>query len=120
MACDAYYTEHNISHPPVDRCALREIESRTAREVAVIGMSTTLFGVPNLLVAAWCIKTIGVKKALLIQVFTAAVRLAIQNVGAMTGGNRGILIMQASQIITIIGGPNEYVLALNSFITELV
>ncbi|KAF1966508.1 MFS general substrate transporter [Bimuria novae-zelandiae CBS 107.79] len=120
MACDAYYTEHNVRNPPQDRCALRQIESRTAREVAIIGMSTTLFGVANLLVATWCIKKLGVKRALLIQIFWPAVRLAIQNWGAMTGGSRGILIMQASQIITIVGGPNGYVLALNSFITDVV
>lgn len=120
MACDAYYTEHDISNPPESRCAIREIESRTAREVAIIGMSTTIFGVVNLLVAAWCIKKLGVKTALIIQIFWPAVRLAIQNWGAMQGGSKGILIMQASQIITVVGGPNGYVLALNSFITDVV
>lgn len=120
MACDAFYAEHTIANPPLDRCALRDIESRTAREVAIIGMSTTLFGLANLLFAAWCIKKLGVKRALLIQIFWPAVRLAIQNVGAMTGGSRGILIMQASQVITVVGGPNGYVLALNSFITDVV
>lgn len=120
MACDAYYLEHDVLHPPEDRCSLRQIGSRTAREVAIIGMSTTFFGVANLLVAAWCIKKLGVKLALLIQIFWPAVRLAIQNLGAMTGGSKGILIFQASQIITIVGGPNGYVLALNSFVTEIV
>jgi hypothetical protein len=120
MACDAYYLEHDVLHPPEDRCSLREIESRTAREYAIVGMSTTFFGLANLLVAAWCIKKLGVKKALMIQIFWPAVRLAIQNLGAMTGGSKGILIFQASQIITIVGGPNGYVLALNSFVTEVV
>lgn len=120
MACDAYYSEHNVLHQPEDRCSLREIGSRTAREVAIIGMSTTFFGVANLLVTAWCIKKLGVKQALLIQVFWPAVRLLVQNVGAMAGGSKGILIFQASQIITIVGGPNGYVLALNSFVTDIV
>ncbi|KAF9734169.1 hypothetical protein PMIN03_011468 [Paraphaeosphaeria minitans] len=120
MACDAYYLEHDVLHPPEDRCSLREIGARTAREVAIIGMSTTFFGVANLLVATWCIKKLGVKQALMIQIFWPAVRLAIQNLGAMTGGSKGILIFQASQIITIVGGPNGYVLALNSFVTEIV
>lgn len=32
----------------------------------------------------------------------------------------GILIIQLSQIITVIGGPAGYLLALNSFATEVV
>jgi MFS family permease len=99
---------------------VREIEASTARSVAVLAASTTIFGLLNLLVTGWTIKSFGVKIALLISVFWPAARLAVQNVGVMTGGNTGILIVQASQVITIIGGPNGYVLALNSFITDVV
>jgi hypothetical protein len=60
-----------------------------------------------------------VKPALLIQVFWPAIRLLVQNIGVAAGGKNGIIIMQCSQIITIIGGPNGYVLALNSFVTEV-
>jgi hypothetical protein len=46
--------------------------------------------------------------------------LLIQNAGVEVGNKEGIIIVQCSQIITIIGGPNGYLLALNSFISEVV
>lgn len=118
MTCDAHYGTHTGLDS--DRCSLRQIEAGTARAVAVLGATTTIFGLMNLLVTGWTIKRLGVKKALAIQIFWPAVRVAIQNVGVMTGSNAGILIVQSSQIITIIGGPNGYVLALNSLVTDIV
>jgi MFS family permease len=120
MTCDAYYEHHSIHPSTTDRCAKREIEGRMAREVTILAASTTIFGVMNLFVTGWSIKRFGVKKALLIQVFWPAVRLAVQITGIFVGSNAGILIVQGSQIITIIGGPNGYVLTLNAFITDVV
>ncbi|KIW02644.1 uncharacterized protein PV09_06083 [Verruconis gallopava] len=122
MTCQAYYDTHT---PPSlatskDRCSMPAIEASTAKSVALLGASTTLFGLINLFITGWLIKRIGVKSTLLIQVFWPAVRLLIQNIGVMSGGSIGIIIVQCSQIITIIGGPNGYLLALNSFITEVV
>jgi MFS family permease len=120
MTCDAYYEKHD--HDPADRdpCAKREIEARAARAFALLAASTTLFGLMNLLVAGWTIKRLGVKRALIIQVFWPAVRLLIQNIGIMKGSNMGIAIVQASQMITIVGGPNGYVLCLNTFVADVV
>ena len=121
MTCEAYYETHPPPGPDVkDRCSIHEVEAGTARALALLGASTTLFGLMNLMVCHWTIKRLGIKFALVIQVFWAAARLAVQNVGVMTGGNTGILITQCSQIITILGGPNGYVLTLNSFITDVV
>ncbi|KAF2750158.1 MFS general substrate transporter [Sporormia fimetaria CBS 119925] len=121
MACDAYYEKHSLPNPELhDRCDVREIEARTATAVALLAGSTTIFGLLNLLVTGWCIKRFGVKIALLISVFWSAARLLIQNIGVMTGSNLGILIVQSSQIVTIAGGPYGYVLALNSFVTDIV
>jgi MFS family permease len=120
MTCEAYYETHAFSGPKdVDRCAIREIEASTARAVSLLGSGTTIFGVLNLFVTGWSIKRFGVKPALLIQVFWPVVRLSIQNVGVMTGSQAGIIIVQCSQIITIIGGPNGYVLALNSYVADV-
>ncbi|KAL2061571.1 hypothetical protein VTL71DRAFT_6948 [Oculimacula yallundae] len=119
MTCQAYYTDHpEPSHG--DRCNNHEIEARTARAYGILGASTTFFGVANLFVTAWAIKKLGVRSALLNSVFWPAVRLAIQNIGVMTGGADGMLIIQASQIICIIGGPAGYLLALNSYVAEIL
>jgi hypothetical protein len=121
MTCDAYYETH--TSPPdssVNRCTIREVEARMAREITLIGALTLLCGLVNLLITGWSIKRVGVKNALFVQVLIPGVRLVIQNIGVMVGSNAGIIIMQASQITTVVGGPIGYVLALNSFITDTV
>lgn len=122
MTCDAYYEDPNHVRDPTakDVCANHEIEASTARSVALLGGSTTLFGLVNLIITGWTIKRLGVKRALAIQIFWPAVRVLVQNIGVSKGSNTGILILQASQIITVAGGPNGYVLALNSFIADVV
>lgn len=121
MTCDAYYKNHPSPDPEVpDRCSVRDIEAGVAAAFALLAGSNTFFGLINLLVTGWAIKRFGVKLALVSQVFWPTVRLAIQTVGVMTGGTAGILIVQCSQIITIIGGPAGYILTLNSFVTDVV
>ena len=119
MTCDAYYNSHPEPPQGINRCDNRQIEAGTAQAVALLGASTTLFGIVNLFVTGWTIKKLGIKSALLIQVFWPAVRLAIQNVGVTTGGANGIIIVQCSQIITIVGGPSGYLLSLTSYVTEI-
>ncbi|KAF1926704.1 uncharacterized protein M421DRAFT_66985 [Didymella exigua CBS 183.55] len=122
MTCDAYYEDLRHVRDPTARdvCAKHEIEASTARSFALLAGSTTLFGLMNLLVTGWTIKRLGVKRALIIQVFWPAVRLLVQNIGVSKGSSAGVLILQASQIITIVGGPNGYILALNSFVADVV
>jgi hypothetical protein len=79
-----------------------------------------VFGVLNLFVTGLTMRKFGIKTGILLSVFWPAVRLAIQNVGVMTGGDKGIIIIQSSQIITILGGPGGYLLALNSYVTEIL
>ncbi|KAF2637703.1 MFS general substrate transporter [Massarina eburnea CBS 473.64] len=121
MSCDAYYENHKP--PPediIDRCSMHEVEARMARQITLLAASTMIFGLVNLLVTGWTIKKLGVKRALLIQVFVPAIRLMIQNVGVTIGSNAGIIIVQCSQMTSIVGGPAGYVLTLNSFITGIV
>ena len=119
MTCEAYHEKHPRPTAGQDRCAVPEIEAGTARAVALLGFSTTFFGVANLFLTGWGIKRFGVKSSLAVQVFWPAARLAIQNIGVMIGGGHGIIIVQCSQIMTIIGGPNGYLLALNTYVTEV-
>lgn len=121
MTCDAYYTTHP-SPPPShtrDRCSLPVIEASTAYAVSLLGGSTTFFGVFNLFLTGLAIKRFGVKSALAFQVFWPAARLAVQNVGVRVGGHNGIIIVQCSQFITIVGGPVGYLLALNTYVAEV-
>ncbi|KAI7527672.1 hypothetical protein KC331_g16189, partial [Hortaea werneckii] len=128
MTCDEYYKNHpdaglNLLQKPGlghNRCQIHAIEASTARSVALLGTSTTLFGVINLFFTGWMMKAFGVKKALMLTVFFPAVRLAVQNIGVEAGANLGILIVQCSQMITVVGGPVGYLLALNSLATEVV
>ncbi|KAI7585287.1 hypothetical protein KC346_g17733, partial [Hortaea werneckii] len=128
MTCDEYYKNHPdaglslLQEPGLghNRCQIHAIEASTARSVALLGTSTTLFGVINLFFTSWTMKAFGVKKALMLTVFFPAVRLAVQNIGVETGAKLGILIVQCSQMITVVGGPVGYLLALNSLATEVV
>ncbi|KAF2024023.1 MFS general substrate transporter [Setomelanomma holmii] len=120
MTCDAYYETHQPDRNAINRCAKREIEAGAARAFALLAVSTTIFGLVNLLIAGWTIKRLGVKRALIIQVFWPAVRLLIQTIGVTKGSRIGITIVQSSQFITIVGGPMGYVLCLNSFVADVV
>ncbi|EMC99405.1 hypothetical protein BAUCODRAFT_402119 [Baudoinia panamericana UAMH 10762] len=120
MNCEEYYRHHPSPPSALDRCKVHEIEAGTARQVALLGAGTTLFGVVNLFFTGWTIKAFGIKKSLLLTVFLPAIRLAIQNIGVELGAGVGILIVQLSQIITVVGGPVGYMLSLNSLATEVV
>ena len=103
-----------------DRCSVHAIESSIALSISLLGASTTVFGLANLFISGSMIKRFGAKPTLLVNVFFPAIRLFIQNVGLEVWGYPGILIIQCSQAINILGGPSGYVLVLNTFITELV
>lgn len=121
MTCDAYYDAHPNAPPPVgtpDRCAIPEINANTARSLSLLGSSMTFFGIMNLFITTAAIKRFGVKATLAMQVFWPGFRLAVQYVGIVIGGNTGIIIVQSSQVITIIGGPVGYMLALNTYVVE--
>lgn len=120
MTCDDYYLSHPEPGPGLPRCQKHDIEASTARAVALLGASTTLFGVLNLFFTGWTIKVLGIKRALLITIFWPAFRVAVQNIGVQTGYNLGIVIIQCSQVITVLGGPAGYLLACNSFAAEVV
>jgi MFS family permease len=120
MTCDEYYLKHPEPEPGFPRCQKHEIEAGTARSVALLGASTTLFGVLNLFFTGWTIKVLGIKRALLITIFWPALRLVVQNIGVQTGTGLGIIIIQCSQVITVLGGPAGYLLACNSFAAEVV
>ncbi|KAK3100843.1 hypothetical protein LTR53_018927, partial [Teratosphaeriaceae sp. CCFEE 6253] len=59
MTCEEYYRHHDVPPPGLSfdhRCQVHEIEGSTARAVALLGTSTTFFGVANLFFTAWMMK----------------------------------------------------------------
>lgn len=44
MTCEEYYKTHALPPPGGDRCAVHEIEAETARQVTLVGTSTTIVG----------------------------------------------------------------------------
>jgi hypothetical protein len=126
MSCEAYYSDHDTAHKILgkhqayDRCAIPDIEAATASALALIGMTTTIFGLVNLLFTRQCISRLGLRSALALQTFTPAIRLLIQTCGVTVGGRTGIIVMQSSQVVTIAGGPNGYMLALNAYVAAVL
>ncbi|KKY15404.1 putative major facilitator superfamily transporter [Diplodia seriata] len=120
MTCEEFYKTHETPPPGHDRCAVHEIEAETARQVTLVGTSTTIVGVMNLLLTGYVIKKLGPRFSMIQQTFFPVLRLMCQNVGVMVGGMNGIIIIQTTQLICLFGGPAGYMLVLNTFVSEIV
>ncbi|KAL4792219.1 hypothetical protein BDV19DRAFT_392393 [Aspergillus venezuelensis] len=117
MKCEEFYRYETAT----DRiCSRNEIDAGTAAQVSILGLSTAFCGVLNLLFAGWQIKAWGPRIALIVQTASPALRVAIQTLGVTVGFGEGIFIVQASQIITLIGGQSGYLLVLNTIAGEVV
>jgi hypothetical protein len=64
----------------------------------------------NLFVAGWTVKQVGPRLALAVQTIVPAIRVATQILGLIAGKRVGMLIIQSTQIITVVGGPAGYML----------
>jgi hypothetical protein len=62
----------------------------------------------NLFIAGWMVKRFGPRLALMMQTFVPAIRVATQMLGVVAGRTTGMLIIQCTQLITILGGPSGY------------
>lgn len=108
MECDTYYDSHPPYQGTGDRCSVDAITAGTATQFSILGMSTTLCGTINLFITGWMVKKFGPRSALLQQTFVPGIRVLAQVVGVMAGKRVGMNIIQATQLITIIGGPVGY------------
>ncbi|KAL7920711.1 major facilitator superfamily domain-containing protein [Trichoderma austrokoningii] len=120
MVCDEYYDRHPPFEGPGQRCSRDEIAAGTAAQFSILGMSTTLCGTLNLFLAGWTVKKIGPRAALMIQTFVPAIRVLAQILGVIAGKRTGMLIIQSTQLFTIVGGPAGYILVTNIIASELV
>jgi hypothetical protein len=108
MECDVYYDRHPPYQGHGERCSRDEITAGTATQFSILGMSTTLCGTINLFVAGWMVKKFGPRTALIFQTFVPAVRVATQIIGVVAGRRNGEIIIQSTQLITMLGGPAGY------------
>lgn len=56
----------------------------------------------------WVSKRFGPRLALMMQTFVPAIRVLTQILGVIAGKSAGMMIIQATQLITILGGPAGY------------
>lgn len=54
------------------------------------------------------VKKFGPRTALMAQTFVPAIRVATQILGVVAGKRTGMIIIQSTQLITILGGPVGY------------
>ncbi|KAJ7912124.1 hypothetical protein B0H13DRAFT_2660272 [Mycena leptocephala] len=120
--CEEYYEDP--SHPPYtgigDACAITAVETSTAKDISLMIILGTFSGTANLLLTTWQIRNWGLRAAIVQQTFWPALRNLTQIYATFVGGRMGISIMQATQLITILGGGAGYMLAANSYIAEIV
>lgn len=109
MECDIFYGKHPPFAGVGDRCSRNEIAAGTATQFSILGISTTFCGTLNLFVSGWMVKRYGPRRALVLQTVVPALRVLTQILGVMAGGEAGIIIIQATQLVTILGGPAGYV-----------
>ncbi|KAI1258205.1 hypothetical protein MGN70_001254 [Eutypa lata] len=119
MACEEFYKHAPPFDGPGDRCRRNEIDSASAAQIAIMGSVSVAFSISNLFVAGWQMRTIGPKRALALQTFFPTIRVIVQASSLLVGAKAGIIMMQASQAITVLGGPAGYILILNTIIAEI-
>ncbi|KAK7753571.1 hypothetical protein SLS62_004429 [Diatrype stigma] len=119
MACEEFYKHVPPYDGPGDRCRRNEIDSSSAAQIAIMGTISIAFSISNLFVAGWQMKKFGPKQALALQTFFPVIRVCIQGLSLVVGAKEGIIMMQASQAITVLGGPAGYILILNTIIAEI-
>lgn len=108
MTCDAFYSTHPPHSEPGNRCSRPEIDSAVAIQISTLGISTSVCGILNLLLCGVFIQRFGLASTLFIQLFTLALRVACQAVAVSVGGRDGMILIQATQLIGIVGGPKGY------------
>lgn len=120
MECEEFYTIHPPYEGTGDRCKRPEIESGAAVQMMFVGLSAIVCGVLNLIVVGLQIRRWGPRMAMLINTLFPILRVYLQSVAVGIGFKAGMILMQLSQIVSIIGGPAGYMLVLNTAIAEVV
>ena len=119
MACEEFYKHAPPYEGDGDRCSRNEIDASSAAQIALMGVVSVGFQTSNLFVAGWQMRKVGPRAALALQTFFPVIRVCFQGLSVVVGAKEGIIIMQVSQAIVILGGPAGYMLILNTIIAEI-
>ncbi|CAJ2505823.1 Uu.00g132170.m01.CDS01 [Anthostomella pinea] len=119
MVCEEYYRHAPAYEGPGDRCSRNEIDAGAAAQLAIMGCATIVCAILNLFITGWQMRRVGPKMALAIQTFFPVIRVSIQAASLWVGAGGGLIVMQMSQILTLMGGPAGYILVLNTIIAEI-
>lgn len=119
MTCEEFY-RYQPFQGIGDRCSRNEVDAGTAKQVSILGTTTTICGILNLFFAGWQIKTWGPRAALISQTAFPAARVALQVAAVSIGYREGITLLQCSQLIGLVGGVSGYLLVLNTAAGEVV
>ncbi|KAI9897646.1 hypothetical protein N3K66_007502 [Trichothecium roseum] len=120
MECDVFYDNHPPYEGAGERCSRNEIAAGTAAQISILGMSTTICGTFNLFLTGWLVKKRGPRLAIVVQTLVPAARVAAQSLGVAAGRRAGMLIIQCTQLVTVLGGPAGYILVVNIIAGEVV
>ncbi|GAA5931071.1 uncharacterized protein JCM15063_002535 [Sporobolomyces koalae] len=122
ILCDEYWGR-GLGHggsETIDRCAIRDIDAWSAREVSYMVTLTTISGTLNLFSTGYLTRTFGVRFSMFFQTFWPSIRVLCQLWGIVNGTITGVRVMQFTQLLTILGGGAGYILCANTFAAALV
>ncbi|KAI0131793.1 hypothetical protein BJ170DRAFT_220909 [Xylariales sp. AK1849] len=120
MECEDFYDHSPPYGGTADRCSRPEIDAGIAVQMTILGLSAIVCGVFNLLLTGMQIKRWGPHFSLVVNTFFPILRVTMQAVGVGIGARTGIILVQSSQVLSIVGGPAGYLLVLNTSIAEVV
>ncbi|KAI1845876.1 hypothetical protein JX266_007963 [Neoarthrinium moseri] len=120
MECEEFYKHAPPYEGVGDRCNEYQIDSGTALQMMILGLSNIVCGVINLFLTGMYIRRRGPHFALMLNTFFPILRVTMQAIGVGVGFRTGIVLVQVSQVMAIVGGPAGYLLVLNTAIAEVV
>lgn len=120
MVCELFYSQHPTYPEIGNRCNRNEVEAGVAVQYTLLGLTSIVCSLLNLVLTGWQVRRWGLKTALLISISFPILRSSVQALCILVGGLPGIILMHLSQILGIFGGTGGGALVLNVTITEIV
>ncbi|EUC40520.1 hypothetical protein COCMIDRAFT_108598 [Bipolaris oryzae ATCC 44560] len=115
MVCEEYDESVRVG------CNAQVIQAETAKQVMIAGVFTVMFSTINLLnISKWGINNMCIRNLFCLQTFVSSIRFVLQIYALNIGAETGVMLYQATQILTVFGGPAGYQLVMNMYASHLV